>query len=177
MILAEFQDEEIQEVTAEGLWQWDYGQDLMVSGIPFAESVTEIHFSVAGSEASIVLPRMQEGKLTARIPNELLEIGCDLKAYLYVADQESGETVRTIRMPVNRRPKPEDYSSPAEKNLLRKLVDDIKNKADGLQLVEGDSLQLLSGEEPLGDPVELPAGGGAVGIESITNPEIDQIMG
>ncbi|OUP00271.1 hypothetical protein B5F37_11545 [Drancourtella sp. An210] len=175
MITAAFNDS--MSTTATGLWQWDYGQELLITGVSCLEKTPEIHFSAGGEEALIVLAeKRNDGSLLAKIPDPLLELGCDLKAYLYVADTESGETIRTIRMPVNRRPEPEDYSAPAEKNLLRQLMEEIKKKADGLQLVEEDSLQLLSGEEPIGVPVDLPATGGPVGIESITNPEIDEIM-
>lgn len=53
-------------------------------------------------------------------------------------------------------------------------MEQLKQKGDGLQL-EGNQLQLLSGNDPISS-VNLPNSGGTVEIESITNPEIDEIM-
>ena len=53
-------------------------------------------------------------------------------------------------------------------------MEQLKQKGDGLQL-EGNQLRLLSGNDPISS-VNLPNSGGTVEIESITNPEIDEIM-
>lgn len=77
---------------------------------------------------------------------------------------------------MNKRPKPEDYEEPEEEHILEELLEQLNKKGDRLYLEE-NRMQLFSGENLLSE-VELPEGGGSetVEIESITNPEIDEIM-
>lgn len=163
-------------VTATGLTQWDYGQILRIHGVCGLKR-TEVHFALDGGGGAII--QMAEvdknGAITAKIPDRLLETGRMILAYIYVTDQTSGETIRMIKMPVNRRPKPQDYDSPAEKSLLRQLMEKVEQKADGLAL-EGDELRLTADGKPIGDPVRLPAGEGGASMEPLTEQEIDEIM-
>lgn len=171
MIKVEFSADEVSKCVS-GLWQWDYGQDLYIYGLDIEQ--TEVHFSASGcAEAVITQAKINEGALVARIPDKLLELGREIQAYVYVADVSSGETIRTISLPVERRPKPDDYDSPAEKNLLRQMMETLETKADNLQFVGGE-LQLLSGEQEIGEKIRLPTGEG--NVESITNAEIDEMM-
>lgn len=162
MILAEFKPGEYS-VAAFGLVQWDYGQTLKIKGVE-VEKTPEIHFSTNRKEAVIVIGKIVEGEIEAKIPNNLLEEGEEIKAYLYVADPDSGKTIRKIHLPVKRREKPEGYIEEDEQNLLRKLMDELKGKADNIQMTDG-YLQLLSGVTPIGDRVRLPAGSGGTARE------------
>ena len=94
--------------------------------------------------------------------------------YVYKTIPGEGKTIFEIRLSVKARKKPEDYEAPADKHVLEQIVEQLKQKGDGLQL-EGNQLQLLSGNDPISS-VNLPNSGGTVEIESITNPEIDEIM-
>lgn len=99
---------------ATGLWQWDYGQKLHIYGLCLERA--EVHFSASGCQEAVITQAMPvDGALVARIPDKLLELGNELRAYVYIADASSGETVRMVTLPVERRPKPDDYDSPAEK--------------------------------------------------------------
>lgn len=159
---------------ASGLWQWDYGQKLQIMGLTGIEC-KEVHFALEyGEEALISMAEQTEDAVVTDIPDELLEAGHNIKAYLYVTDETSGETVKWIYLHVRAREKPEDYTTPADKNLLRQVLEKLDKKADGLQYSEGE-LQLLSGQNPIGNPVEITTGGDG-NIESITNGDIDQIM-
>ncbi len=171
MTQAVFKDGQIY-AKASGLWQWDYGQILYVYGLTFEKA--EVHFALSGKKEAFIVPALiQKDVLEAKIPDDLLEQGWEIHAYIYVADTQHGETVRTVSIPVTPRPKPEDYDSPGEKNLLRQMMDRLDKKADNLQLSDG-ALQLLSGENEIGEKIRLPTGGS--GVESITNTEIDEIM-
>lgn len=158
MILAEFKPGEYS-VAAFGLVQWDYGQTLKIKGVE-VEKTPEIHFSTNRKKAVIVIGKIVEGEIEAKIPNNLLEEGEQITAYVYVANADSGKTIRTISLPVKRRPRPDDYDSPGEQNLLRKMLEELKGKADDLQESEG-YLQLLSGTTPIGNRIRLPEGGGS----------------
>lgn len=142
-----------------GLTQWDYGQELRIYGLQLSRA--EVHFAAGGrSGAVIVLPTiLEDGTIAARIPDKLLELGCEIKAYVYVADAGSGETVRSMTLLVDKRPRPDDYDSPAEKNLLRQMLEQLEGKADNIQLVDG-VLQLMSGGKAIGNRIRLPSGGG-----------------
>ena len=162
MILAEFRPGEYS-TTAYGLVQWDYGQTLKITGVEVAET-TEVHFAVNRKDAEIAVGNIVDGAIEAKIPDNLLEEGEEIKAYLYIADPDSGKTVRKVLLPVKRREKPGDYTEGDEQNLLRKLMDELKGKADNVQLA-GGYLQLLSGATPIGDRVRLPAGSGGAARE------------
>lgn len=157
MILAEFKPDEYS-TTACGLVQWDYGQTLRIEGVEAGEN-PEVHFTVNRKDAMIVVGNIVDGAIEARIPDDLLEEGEAIKAYLYIADPNSGKTIKKINMPVKRREKPGDYTEGDDQNLLRELMDELKKKADNIQSVDG-YLQLLSGATPIGDRVRLPAGTG-----------------
>lgn len=157
MIQAKFKPGEYS-VAAYGLVQWDYGQILHIEGVEVATN-PEVHFSVGRRDAVIVIGTVADGVIEARIPDDLLEEGEEIRAYVYVADADSGKTIRAVAMPVKRRPRPDDYDSPAEQNLLRKVMEELRGKSDNIQVVDG-YLQLLSDAAPIGDRVRLPAGGG-----------------
>ena len=155
-------DEEYTRVY--GLTQWDYGQELQIAGLGPVQNA-EVHFALEGRrEAEIQTAKMENEILYVRIPDKLLEKGENIRAYVYLATPDCGETIKTIAMPVARRPRPDDYSSPGEQKLLRKILEEIKEKADNLQEKEG-YIQLLSGTVPIGDRVRLPAGSGGVARE------------
>lgn len=162
MILAEFKTGEYS-TTACGLVQWDYGQTLKITGVETTET-PEVHFSVNRKDAVIVVGNIVDGAIEAKIPDDLLKEWETIKAYLYIADPDSGKTIKKINMPVKRRERPGDYTEGDGQNLLRELIDELKKKADNIQAVDG-YLQLLSGATPIGDRVRLPAGTGGVGRE------------
>ena len=152
MIMAVFQDQD-SAVTATGLTQWDYGQVLRILGLCGLKR-TEVHFALDGGGAALIqLAEVEEdGAVTVPIPDCLLETGRSIVAYVYVTDQTSGETIRTIKMPVTRRAKPQDYDSPADKSLLRQVLDQLAIKADDL------SLQLMAQGQGIGTKIRLPSG-------------------
>ena len=157
MVHAEF-DECATCTIAAGLTQWDYGQILKISGVD-APAGTEVHYAANRSscDAIITVAELKEGNLYSAIPNKLLETGEDIRAYVYVADPDKGETVRTIEMPVKRRKRPGDYSAPAEKNLLRSLIEEVSGKADGILLDDEEGyMQLTSKGAPIGDRIRYP---------------------
>lgn len=175
MIRATFNDNE-EYIRVNGLTQWDYGQELQIIGLGPVQNA-EVHFALEGRrEAEIQTVKIENEILYARIPDKLLEKGENIKAYVYLATPDHGETIKTIAMPVVRRPRPDDYSSPGERNLLRELMEKVSLKADNITDADG-FIQLLSGKNPIGNKIKLPQGGGTgENIESITNQEIDEIM-
>lgn len=158
MIRAVFNEHE-DYIKIAGLTQWDYGQELRIIGLGDLKG-QEVHFAAGNSTKALISPAeiLPDGSISTRIPDKLLETGENIKAYVYVVDSETGKTVRTILLYVTRRPKPEDYDSPAEKNLLRQVLEKLDAKADKIDLVDGE-LILKSGGTELGKRIRLPTGG------------------
>lgn len=158
MIRATFNDNE-EYIRVNGLTQWDYGQELQIIGLGPVQNA-EVHFALEGCrEAEIQTVKIENEILYARIPDKLLEKGENIKAYVYLATADHGETIKTIAMPVVRRPRPDDYSAPAERNLLRELMDQVSLKADNITIEDG-YIHLMAGEKEIGDRIRLPSGTG-----------------
>ena len=87
---------------------------------------------------------------------------------MYLATREKGETIKTIFLSVRRRARPNDYSAPPEKNLLRQLMEELGKKADNAKIIDG-AFQLLSGKKEIGAENCLPSGGGGREVELRNN--------
>lgn len=162
---------------AEGLFQWDYGQELLINGINVPDD-TEVQFYQTLRSS---VGRVKDGKV--RIPDMMLQNAAEITAYIYVQSDKSGETILKIRLPIKARPKPEDYVLPDYTEYTRLLpiggepgqIPAMTKKgiawglrADGLQLLDNE-LQLLSGDIPIGQRVRLPASTGGGEIELRNN--------
>lgn len=159
-----------------GLTQWDYGRKIRIHGLnPQPDEMFEFHFAPEGScEAFRCSGNVDEsGTLESDIPAKFLELGVNINAYIYRTDPEKGMTIYTVYLIVKKRPKPEDYDAPADKNIIRQIQEELSVKADGMKMTD-DGLQLMSGDDPIGPPVEIPSG--TVDIISIPDNEIDEIM-
>lgn len=166
--------EDDRTVSIRKLTQWDYGQVLKVCGIPVRSDTIQVHFALEGSDSAlIVLARVEDGNILAEIPNSMLKNGRDINAYIYVANESEGRTIYKITLYVKKRPRPEEYDAPADKNVLQQIIESVSKKADGIK-IDGKKVQLLSGEKEIGTAAELPETAGT--IEAITTEEIDSLF-
>ena len=169
-------DRQKKRVEICGLTQWDYGRKIKVHGLNPRDGETfEFHFAPEGScEAFRCKGSIDEaGSVESGIPARVLESGDNINAYIYRTDPEKGMTIYTIYLIVKKRPRPENYDAPEDKNIIRQIQEDLIGKADGLQMTDS-GLQLMSGDDPIGDPVDIPSG--TMDIISIPDDEIDEIM-
>lgn len=163
-----------EEYAKESLKQWDYGQEVLLTGLEIQTETIEVHFALRGeNEAPIVIGTVKDGDITAKIPNELLRAGKNIIVYVYVTAPNFGKTTYEAEIEVKKRAKPKDYDAPDEQDLLRQIISELDTKADDIEL-EGNELQLMSKKKGIGSKIRLPSGGGDV--TSITNQEIDEIM-
>lgn len=90
------------------VWQWDINDTITVEGI---EDISEwqVHFATVGDTTALVIEIRQD--MTAYIPNQLVELGTAIYAYLYNVREERAYTETAVLIPVNVRPKPSDYIS------------------------------------------------------------------
>lgn len=125
MLIVEFsrRGEEI-EIDNE-LWQYDYGQNIQIKGLDLPE-IFEVHFSWKDIEKAVVVTGSTvNGISTVDIPNVALEQRRMITAYIYLSDTESGETVNTISLSVNRRKAPEDFETPEDVDLFHHTVNAV----------------------------------------------------
>lgn len=99
----------VDEITVHGLTQWDKGQEIQIT-LSTLPTEFQVHFGYKGcKEAYAVTAKARNGVATAAIPNLILQQSKDAVAWLYVLDDEAGETIKTIFLPIESRPKPSDY--------------------------------------------------------------------
>ena len=127
MITATFADG-LDEVTAIGLTQWDYGQKLQISGLTLPTTF-QVHFACKrATEAVVRLGTTNDGIGTVAIPDGMLEQDTPIVAWIYVVGEDSGETIKAVRLPVVTRKKPQDFISavtPTEQTMLEEFLADV----------------------------------------------------
>lgn len=110
-------------VTVSGLWQWDYGQVLSVTGLDLPAAI-EMHFD-NGTEKSIIFGETVSGVTFAGIPDKFLRSADPINVYVYVNDGDHGKTLRQIVMHVQEREKPGDYDPSNAQELMGRILEQI----------------------------------------------------
>ena len=138
-----------------GLWQYDFGQVLMVEGLDLPEHV-QVHFAIITKRCGDQVPAYRimatviDGVLSVGIPDEMLvnndtKRNYNIHAYVYEIDSDSGESIAEIVMPVRVRPKPDDYIPPEEEYSLVNEVTALANSAS-VTLSEAQSAVAVANE-------------------------------
>lgn len=93
--------------TSDEVYQWDYGQVLLISGLELPDSV-EVHFTDKLDGTTTTQIGVTENGITrVFVPDIYLTSGRDVYAYLFLhVGTDDGETVYHIRIPVKSRPQP-----------------------------------------------------------------------
>lgn len=126
----------LTNVTTKAVTQWDYGRTLRIEGLDLPTAV-RIDFGVdGGSETTGRIGITADRVTDVVIPDSLLEQANKIVAYVYVNDTQEGKTVRTIFIPVNARPMPEEYDAPESKALFAEAIETVNNAADGAKTAE-----------------------------------------
>lgn len=100
---------------AYGLTQWDYGQELAIecAGMEIPDG-TEINY-YQGKLSSVAYLKSNH----AMIPDIMLQNPDEIIAYVYVRSVASGETILSVKLPVDNRPQPDNYVLPEYKDYSR----------------------------------------------------------
>ncbi|HBV83569.1 MAG TPA: hypothetical protein DEB74_12435, partial [Lachnospiraceae bacterium] len=124
MIIVTFTENENIKSYITGLYQYDFGQVLRIQGLDLPTAV-EIHFSLQEIEGEAVrrIGVTKNGVTDVVIPDSMLENqdaekDYNIYVFIYVADSESGETVKRITLKVKARPRPEAFNSPEDGELF-----------------------------------------------------------
>lgn len=122
------------ETSAFGLTQWDKGQKLKIIWEDLPEKF-QVHFSSRGSDEAVVVEAESEnGTGFADIPDELLRVGADIFAWIYLSENDKqGESVKRAVLYVRSRPKPQnilDEIEPTQQEKLEIILRDINDSID-----------------------------------------------
>lgn len=127
-----------------GLWQYDYGQKLRITGGDFPEAV-EIQFSLNKKSGSVItrIGTTTDGVTEVKIPDELLKNegqsqNYSIYAYIYLTDESSGSTEYQIVLHVKSRTKPENPSEEPlpEPNIFHETVVAVNASAERAETSE-----------------------------------------
>lgn len=127
-----------------GLWQYDYGQILRITGVDFPEAV-EIQFSLSEKSGSVItrIGTTTDGVTEVKIPDELLKNegqsqNYSIYAYIYLTDDTSGNTEYQIVLHVKSRTKPENPSEEPlpEPNIFHETVVAVNASAERAEMAE-----------------------------------------
>lgn len=130
-----------------GLWQYDYGQKLRITGGDFPEAV-EIQFSLNEKSGSTItrIGTTVDGVTEVQIPNELLKndgrtYDYCIYAYIYLTDETSGSTEYEIVLRVKSRTKPENPSEEPlpEPNIFHETVEAVNASAERAEKAASDA--------------------------------------
>jgi len=94
----------------DSLFQWDKNRKLVISGLNLPVA-PEIRFTNEIMDKSIVRQSvLEEGIITACIPNSLLQYHYTIKAYVGIYENDAFKTLEIIHIPVNPQERPLDYT-------------------------------------------------------------------
>lgn len=115
MLTIAYIDDDNCTVSGDEVWQYDYGQQMTITGLPSLPSgeVTQVHFGtnkISGT-AYAVEAEVQGSAVVVDIPDLILTSGVgEVWCFVFVCDADDGETVYRVHFPVIRRPKPNIYN-------------------------------------------------------------------
>ena len=100
------------EITVNGLHQWNYGCMLEIYSNELPEGLVEVHFACADMESAVVRScSTYGGVVEAAIPDQCLEQTSPIVAWVYALGETTGTTIKTIRLPIIPRTRPQSGSS------------------------------------------------------------------
>ena len=130
MVIANFENNETVKYVS-GLYQYNKGQVLRITGLNLPQ-IVEIDFALeeTGSIAKREVGITENGITEVRIPNYFLinnDIGIDYTIYVfvYITNNEVGETVKVIKLQVKSRSKPEQMEIPEDKDPFQEVINTV----------------------------------------------------
>lgn len=153
------------------LTQWDIDQTLVVEDSYILEhqgKLPNFHFCNKNSESALVVETKldEQGRITADVPNILLQQGTPIIAYVYIYGLDGVEgyakSLYTIRLPVRPRPKPDDYMYTETEILTWQRLEERMKK-----LIQEVSDDLQAHKEDKANPHEVTKA--QVGLGNVDN--------
>lgn len=147
MIVAIFRPGGGKTTNATGLNQYDYGQVLRIQGLQL-QTAAEIHFAKDehNGESVTSFGITKDGITYVPIPDSLLATPGNIYAWVYVRDDNSGETQYKMMLTLKSRPKPEMYN-PEDREMFEEVVAAVNEAADRADTAAGKSETAASRSE------------------------------
>lgn len=146
MVVAEFKGNETTKYVGD-VYQYDLGQVLCIKGLNLPKFV-EIDFALqeTGSTTESEVGITKNGVTEVEIPNHMLinndiDMNYMIYAFVYLTDETSGETIRKIRISVNARSKPENFTAPEDTKLFQEAIKAVNESAERAESAEQKSAQ------------------------------------
>lgn len=131
------------------VWQWDINDTVTVEGIEDI-SKWQVHFATVGDSNALVLEINPD--MTCYIPNQLVELGQAIYAYLYNVEEQRAYTETAVLISVKARPRPLDYiSTPTDVLTWGQLRADIGTLSE---LLTKDKTNLVAAVNELHGDIE-----------------------
>lgn len=156
-------------VYTSSLWQYDYGQKLIIEGLTLPETY-EVHFSNTERGTSTTQIGDASGVL---IPDTLLTNGKAIYAWIVLHDDESdGETEYKIVIPVKGRSKPTDeVPTPEEQSAILQMITAL---TEGVQRAEAARNDAISSAPTI--VIEDITGGHRVSVTDVNGTNSFDVM-
>ncbi len=160
-------------VKVENLFKYDYGQILEISGIDLPENF-EVHFETDQESAVVVNGTFENGVGKVKIPDLcLMDSKLNFSAWIFVEENGSGNTIKTITFYLNDRQAPSDQpSDPEEVKKVKTLVEYVKENADKVSEAEKVGQDLLQ----MAENGEFDGATGPQGPQGIQGPKGDEYV-
>lgn len=130
--------------------QWDVNQTITVKDLEF-EGTPIFHFSNKDCNRALGVKSIinENGSITAKVPNSLLQKALPLEIYLYIKTNQSGTTIHHSTIEVNSKPKPIDYeyTNNVDVVYIENIVNEIKELKKNLQSSVNDVIAKLENGE------------------------------
>ena len=123
-----FQGCQVFGIASPALWQYDYGQVLKIEGLELPTAY-QVEFSL-DAEAGDTVTAIG-GADGVSIPDELLEAGTNLYAFIFLHNEETdGETEYKITIYVNPRPsRPNETPTPEQQSAIDQAIAALNSEA------------------------------------------------
>jgi hypothetical protein len=117
--------------TQTALWQYDYGQILVIQGVQLPTSY-EVQFCNTGDDTTITSIGDANGVV---IPDQFLQSGETIYAYIYLhTGNADGETEYKITIPVMNRAEPTDIEpTPQQESTIGQLIDALNSGVEAAE--------------------------------------------
>lgn len=126
---------------AQPLWQWDYGQVLVIKGVTLPESF-EVHWTDKTSgTTTTTLGQTVDGVSSVEVPDVYLESGNNIFAYVYLHETESdGETEYKVTIPVLPRPRPvHETPTPVQQTEIEQLIARLETAVESAEAAAAEA--------------------------------------
>lgn len=138
MLIADFTSQCAAQVQ---VYQYDYGQELKIKGIPDLPESFEVHFSNGTDKALVVNGSLKKGGEEAyglvSIPDECLQQQVEtFKAWIYIETPESGTTIKTMVFHLIQRQIPSDVPPIGEVTQIKDYAEYVKENAEKVSQAE-----------------------------------------